>query len=478
MFKKETYVSRRAGLLASMAKEGARGLAVFVGNAEAAQNYRGNDYKFRQDSNFLYFWGIDAPMFAATLDLESGEACIYADDVDIDDIIWMGPMPSVASMAAGVGVGRSKPYAEFELDVAQARTAGRDIHFLAQSRWYNALKLSRLVDCRPEELFTAGKKGSPKASAALTRSVIAMRLVKSEEEIALIDHACDLGYEMHSEARRNIRPGRIEQEVVGAMEGVGLACGWGTSFATILTQHGEIFHCHSHDCVIEEGRLMVVDAGVESNDHYASDFTRTYPTGGRFTGQQRDIYQIVYECNELAYSLTRPGIAYRDVHLAVAEHMLDGLGQLGLVHGNPAEMAAAGVAGLFMPHGLGHNMGMDVHDMEDLGEDLVGYDSDQQRSSQLGLGSLRMARRLVPGNVLTDEPGIYFIPDLIELWRKEGKAAQWVDYDALRAYYKFGGIRLEDDVLVTADGARRLGGRRLPIAPDEVEEAMRREREL
>ena len=478
MFKKESYVSRRSALLASMADKGAKGIALFIGNAEAAQNYRGNDYKFRQDSSFLYFWGIDAPMFAAILDLESGEPCLYGDDVDIDDIIWMGPMPSVASMAASVGVTASKPYGDFDRDVLKAVAAGRPLHFLAQSRWYNAVKLSRLAGCSPEELFTAGKKGSPLASPALTASVIALRLVKSDEEIAAIDHACELGYDMHSAARRNIRVGRIEQEVVGAMEGVGLAGGWGTSFATILTQHGEIFHCHSHDCDIEEGKLMVVDAGVESNAHYASDFTRTYPTGGRFSAKQRDIYDIVCSCNELAFSLTRPGIAYRDVHLAVAEQMLDSLGQLGLVHGDPAEMAAEGVAGLFMPHGLGHNMGMDVHDMEDLGEDLVGYDSDQKRSSQLGLGSLRMARRLVPGNVLTDEPGIYFIPDLIELWRKEGKAAQWVDFDALRDYYDFGGIRLEDDVLVTADGARRLGSRRLPITSGEVEEAMRKDREL
>lgn len=477
MFNKETYIARRAALLASMAEKGAKGIAVFIGNAEAAQNYRGNDYKFRQDSSFLYFWGIDAPLFAAVLDLESGESCLYGDDVDIDDIIWMGPMPTVASMAAGVGVAASRTYAEFDADVLKAKAAGREIHFLAQSRWYNAVKLSRLCGCAPEELFTAGKKGSPKASMALTQSVIALRLVKSEEEIEAIDHACDLGYEMHTAARRHIIPGRIEQEAVGAMEGVGLGKGWGTSFATILTQHGEIFHCHTHDCVIEEGRLMVVDAGVESNIHYASDFTRSYPTSGRFTSRQRDIYQIVYECNELAYSLIKPGVAYRDVHLKVAEKMLERLGALGLVHGDPAEMAAEGVAGLFMPHGLGHNMGMDVHDMEDLGEDLVGYDSDQKRLEQLGLGSLRMARRLVPGNVITDEPGIYFIPDLIELWKKEGIAAQYVDYGALEAYYDFGGIRLEDDVLVTEDGARRLGARRLPIAPDDVEAAMAADRE-
>ena len=256
------------------------------------------------------------------------------------------------------------------------------------------------------------------------------------------------------------------------MEGVTLSQGWGTSFATILTQHGEIFHCHSHACPVEAGRLLLVDAGAESNEHYASDHTRTYPSGGRFTPRQRDIYQIVYECNELAFSLTKPGVAYRDVHIAAVRHMLDRLGQLGLVSGDIDEMVADGIGGLFMPHGLGHNMGLDVHDMEDLGENLVGYDDDQSRSSQLGLGSLRMARRLVPGNVITDEPGIYFIPALIAQWKAAGADKGRVCYDALEQYLDFGGIRLEDDVLVTPDGARRLGSRRLPIAPDDVEQAM------
>ena len=277
---------------------------------------------------------------------------------------------------------------------------------------------------------------------------------------------------MHTIARDAIRVGVVEQDIVGKMEGFALAKGWGVSFPTILTQHGEIFHNHSHDCVIEPGRLLVIDAGVESNESYASDFTRTYPTGGRFTRQQREIYTLVYECNEAAFGMIRPGVAYRDVHLAVARQMLEGLKGLGLVRGDVDEMVAAGVAGLFMPHGLGHNMGLDVHDMEDLGEDLVGYDDDQRRSPQLGLGSLRMARRLRPGNVLTDEPGIYFIPALIEKWKSEGTNAAFVNFSKLEAYYNFGGIRLEDDVLVTAEGARRLGPNRLPIAPDAVEAAM------
>lgn len=465
MFEKEVYIARRKALTDRLAGE--KGIVLFLGNVEAPAQYKDNCYKWRQDSNWLYFFGIDEPRFAATIDLESGEETIYADDFSIDDIIWMGPMPSVQSQAEAVGVGKTAPYSALS-----GAVKGRKVHFLPTSRYYNAMLMGSLLGLDPSEVTSNGKKGCVKASRALVDAVISMRLVKEQREIDQIDAACTIGHEMHTTARRGIRPGIVEQEIVGRMEGVTLSKGWGVSFATILTQHGEIFHCHSHDSIVEPGKLMVIDAGAENNMHYASDFTRTYPTSGKFSGKQRDIYQTVYECNELAFGMIRPGVAYRDVHLAVAAHMLDNLGQLGIVSGNPEELAARGIAGLFMPHGLGHNMGLDVHDMEDLGEDLVGYDSDQTRSTQLGLGSLRMARRLVPGNVITDEPGIYFIPDLIKLWKQERTDGGCVNYEKLEPYFDFGGIRLEDDVLVTGDGARRLGSKRLPIAPDEVEAAM------
>ena len=473
MFAKEIYVGRRKALLESLKGEG--GIAIFIGNVEAPAQYRDNAYKFRQDSTWLYLFGLDEPRFAAIMDLDTGSETIYADDFDIDDIIWMGPQPSVASLAESVGVASSAPYAGFAAAVRAAAAAGRKVHFVPATRYYAAATLATLLGGSFSDYFSAGKKGCPLASEPLVRSLVAMRLVKSPEEIALLDAAGAIGFRMHTTARRHIKVGRIEQEAVGAMEGECLKLGWGVSFPTILTQHGEIFHCHSHDCTIEPGRLMVVDAGAESNAHYASDHTRTYPTGGKFTTKQRDIYQLVYEANELAFSLTRPGIEYRDVHIAACRHMLEGLRELDLVRGNVDDMVDAGIAGLFMPHGLGHNMGLDVHDMEDYGEDLVGYGPGQARSSQLGLGSLRMARALEPGNVVSDEPGIYFIPDLIELWKKEGTDRGMVNYDKLKGYYDFGGIRLEDDVLVTPGGARRIGEKRLPIAPDDVESAMANE---
>lgn len=459
MFSKEVYVARRKELFKKLSDQS--GIVVFLGNVEAPAQYRDNCYKWRQNSTWLYYWGIDEPRFAAVMDLDNGTETIFADDFEVDDIIWTGPMPSVASQAASVGVGNSAPYSKLDWVVSEAIVKGRKIHTVPPYRYYNTLKLQQL--------------GITESSEALVKAIVSMRLVKDAMEIAEIDNACDLGQQMHTVARRGVKLGVIEQQIVGDMEGVALAKGWGVSFPTILTQHGEIFHCHAHDKEIEPGKLLVIDAGVENNNHYASDFTRTYPTGGKFTTKQREIYQIVYECNELAFSLTKPGTAYRDVHLAMAAHMLEGLKALDLVRGDVPQMVADGIAGLFMPHGLGHNMGMDVHDMEDLGEDLVGYDPDQKRSTQLGLGSLRMARRLVPGNVITDEPGIYFIPALIEKWKQEGKAKDVVNYAKLESYYDFGGIRLEDDVLVTPDGARRLGPNRLPIAPDDIETVMNQE---
>ncbi len=459
MFAKEVYVRRRATLLRKMQEAGAKGLILFVGNAEAPAQYKDNCYKWRQDSSWLYFMGLDEPLMAAVLDIDAGTETLFADDVDIDDIIWMGPQPSVRSKADAVGVAQTQPYGALEATVAKALAAGRTLHFLPPSRYYNTLKLQQLVPGR-------------KPSEALIKAVISLRLVKEDIEIEAIDAACALGYEMHSVARDAIVPGIIEQDIVGKMEGVALAKGWGVSFPTILTQHGETLHNHIHDKIIEPGKLMVIDAGVESNEHYASDFTRTYPTSGKFTTKQREVYQIVYDCNELAFQMARPGITYREVHLATARKMLEGLSALGLVKGDLDEMVAKGIAGLFQPHGLGHNMGLDVHDMEDLGENLVGYDPDQQRAKQLGLGSLRMARRLVPGHVITDEPGIYFIPALIEKFKKEGLGGGFVNYAKLESYYDFGGIRIEDDVLITATGARRLGPKRLPASPEEVEAAM------
>ena len=481
MFGKEIYSERRRTLAAKMretAAEGKAGIAVFIGNSEAPQNYRGNDYKFRQESSFLYFWGTDEPGFCAIIDFDSGSETLYGDDFDIDDIIWMGPQESVADKAGRAGATGHGTAERFTLDVQKALAAGRRIHFLPASRYCNTLKISSLLGISPEDTrktapVSALPGGRPAhASEELVKAVISMRLIKQQCEIEEIDKACEICYLMHTAARQGCKPGVHEQEIAGRMDGITLSKGWGVSFATILSQHGETLHNHSHDGIITPGKLLLVDAGAESGTHYAADFTRTYPCSGKFTRMQADIYDIVESCNALAFSLAKPGTAYRDIHLAVEKLMLESLASLGIVRGNADDMVQAGVAGLFMPHGLGHNMGIDVHDMEDLGENLVGYDEDQTRAGRLGLGSLRMARKLRPGHVVTDEPGIYFIPALIDKWKAEGTDRGFVNYSALEKYRDFGGIRLEDDLLITENGARYLGFRRLPIKASDVEEAM------
>ena len=478
MFESNVYVNRRHALLSQMASrtsDASRGIAVFLGNVDAPTNYRGNDYKFRQDSNFLYFWGVDEPWFAAILDLDSGEECLYGNDVDIDDIIWMGPQPTVASKGDAIGCASTAPLAEFDKAVAAAVAAGRPVHFLPPARYYNQMKLSELTGISSALVRKVAPVAAGGASEELVKSVVALRLIKEQCEIEELDKAAEIGYWMHTEARRGCKPGVLEQEIVGRMEGVTYSKGWGPSFTTILSQNGETLHNHSHHQIITPGRLLVVDAGAESNTHYASDFTRTYPCSGKFTTKQREIYDIVQQANDYAYSLTKPGTTYWDVHYATARFLLEGLRAVDLVRGDVDEMLPLGISGLFMPHGLGHNMGMDVHDMEDLGENYVGYAEDQKRHPLLGLGNLRMARRLEPGHVVTDEPGIYFIPALIEQWKREGTDKGFVNYEKLAGYYDFGGIRLEDDVLVTVDGARRLGSQRLPITSSDIEDVMANE---
>lgn len=472
MFSKDIYIARRKALVQKMQEQGAQGIAVFLGNADAAMNYEGNAYTFRQDSSFLYFWGIAEPGFAASINLENGKECIYGDDVDIDDIIWMGPQKPVAEKAAEVGVGRSAARKDFNLAVEFALQNDVPVHFLPSGRNYNRAVMAELTGTAPAKVYEKAPYDEGDyvhASLELIRAVIALRLVKEECEIAEIDKACDLGVLMHTVGRKGCRVGALEKEIAAAMDGFAISKGWGVSFPTILSQNGQILHGHDHSLTITDGRLLLIDAGLVLDNYYCSDFTRTIPCGGRFTAKQREIYDIVEAGNALAYEMAAPGVRYMDVHKAVCRKMLEGLRDLGLVSGDLDEMNAEGICGMFMPHGLGHNMGLDVHDMEDLGEDFVGYDDDQQRIRQLGIGSLRMARTLVPGHVITDEPGIYFVPALWDYFKKNKLDKGFVNFDKLASYADFGGIRLEDDLLITADGCRHLGTTRLPIKSADVE---------
>ncbi|MCI1719715.1 MAG: aminopeptidase P family protein [Bacteroidales bacterium] len=462
MFTKAVYAARRQRL----AKDVAKGIILILGNSDAPSNYPDNCYTFRQDSNFLYFFGLNDPDLAAVIDAETGEEIIFGNDVSIDDIIWMGPQASIADKAASVGVKKSRKYADLQKYLTAAKKAKKEIHFTPPYRYHNMILLNSLLGLPIDSL----KK---KASVTLIKAIVAQRIVKDKYEIEEIDKACNIGYAMHFTAMKLAKLGMLEQELAGLMDGIAMQHGSKVSFPTILSQNGETLHNHLHNQILTKDRLIVIDAGAENNMNYCSDNTRTIPSSGKFTQQQKEIYNIVSDANNLAFKLSKPGVAYLDVHLAVYRLFAERLKELGLMKGDVDEAVANGAPALFMPHGLGHNMGLDVHDMEDLGEDYVGYGSAAKRNKQFGLASLRMARKLVPGNVVTDEPGIYFIPALIEKWKKEKINASFINFSKLKDYYHFGGIRLEDDVLITPDGCRLLGAKRLPITVKDVEREMK-----
>ncbi len=458
MFTSDTYQQRRLRLREQLSS----GLILLLGNMEASMNYPANAYRFRQDSSFLYFFGIDEPSLAGVIDVDAGTETLFGDDITVDDIIWMGPQPSMREKAGSVGVQQIAPYSKLAEAIREAVKKGRNIHFLPPYRSANKILLQDMLGIAPAE-----QKG--KASPELIRAVVNLRICKDACEISELDFVCNLGYEMHVAAMKMCKAGVKERDIAGMMEGIALSKGYTVSFPIILSQNGETLHNHDHSQTLTDGRLLVIDAGVESLTHYASDHTRTLPAGGRYTAKQKDIYNIVLAANNHAMNMAKPGITYRSVHLEAAKIITKGLQSLGLMKGDVEESVAVGAHALFMPHGLGHQMGLDVHDMEDLGENYVGYDDETQRSQQFGLGSLRMGRKLQVGHVVSDEPGIYFIPALIEQWKKENKLTQFINYDKVAGYIGFGGIRLEDDLLITENACRLLGDKRIPITTEEVE---------
>ncbi len=460
MFSKETYINRRNALKAIVKS----GLILIPGNEDSAMSYPANTYHFRQDSNFLYFFGLNHPHFIGLIDIDNNTDYILGDDIEIDDIIWMGPQPSVKSLAEQVGVTHTDKYnAVYEL-VKNAVAQGRKIHFLPAYRGEQKLFYQNLLGIHPDFLANY-------YSTELIKAVVELRSVKDNDEITEIEKAIETGYEMHVTAMKMCKPGIMESDIAGAIEGIAIARGSMVSFPVILSQNGETLHNHSHGNKLEAGRLMLTDAGAETMMNYCSDFTRTIPVSGKFTQQQREIYQLVLDANIKAIELSAPGIRYLDVHLATAKIIVSGLKDLGLMKGDVDEAVAQGAHALFFPHGLGHMMGMDVHDMEGLGEDFVGYDETISRSNQFGTAYLRLAKALKPGFVFTDEPGIYFIPALIDLWKKENKFTDFINYDKLDAYRSFGGIRIEDDLLVTENGCKVLG-KPIPKTVKEIEETV------
>ena len=462
MFDKDTYIRRRAELKKLVGK----GIVVLFGNNEAPANYPANSYApMRQDSTFLYFLGQHREGMVGIINIDNDEEWLLGNDIDVEDIVWMGYTPSVSELAEQVGVTRTAPLSALKEVVNNASSRNTPVHFLPPYRHDTMILIMDLLGIHPQEQ-------KQKASLPLIKAVVQMRSIKEQQEIEAIERACDVGYEMHTTAQRLIRPGITERFIGGQVDGVARSLAQGVSFATIFSQHGEIMHGSPSDSMLTDGRLALCDAGCELND-YCSDHTRTMPVNGHFTQQQLEIYSIVEACHDYVLEVAKPGVKYSDVHFAVCRMMTERLKELGLMKGDTDEAVKAGAHAMFLPHGLGHMMGMDVHDMEGLGQIYVGFDEETRPNlEQFGTNCLRMGRRLQEGFVLTDEPGIYFIPHLMDLWRKEGHCKEFLNFDRMEQYKDFGGIRIEDDLLITHDGCRFLGTKRIPYHPKDLETIM------
>jgi len=460
MFVTETYIKRRQKLK----KDVGSGLLLIPGNEEAPMNYPSNTYTYRQDSSFLYYFGLDRDGLFGIIDIDNDKEIIFGYDFTIDDIVWMGPQPKIVDSAKAVGIDETYPLEELEKYIAKAKSSGQTIHFLPQYRFQNKIRLEKLLGIKSYEVDSH-------RSESFTRAVINQRSVKSDEEIKEIEYALDISYDMYTTAMKLASDGMKERDIYGMMNGIANSLGRGVSFPVICSIHGETLHNHYYENTMEDGQLLLIDSGAESLLHYASDITRTFPVNGKFSDKQKDIYNIVLKSQLTAIDATKPGIRFREVHLKTAEVIAEGLKEVGLMKGDPMEAVEQGAHALFFPHGLGHAMGLDVHDLEGLGENLVGYDEKTKRSDQFGLAYLRFAKDLVPGYVLTVEPGIYFIPELIDMWKAENKLSDFINYDKVEEYKSFGGIRIEDDIVVTDSGCRVLGKNPIPKEVSEVEAA-------
>jgi len=456
MFPTHTYENRRRALMSKF--DG--GLLLFPGNSESPMNYADNCYTFRQDSSFLYYFGLDQPDLTAVVDLDEGLTAIYGDELTIDDVVWMGDLPTIADRAEQVEVSSVRPRVKLAEAVERAVAAGRPVHFLSPYRADVRQQLSSLLNLSPEAI-------ADHASLELTRAVINQRNIKSGEEIVEIERAVTTSVEMHVAAMRMARPGMRESDIAAEVERIALAAGGGISFPVIATVNGQTLHNHFHGNTLAEGDLFLLDAGAQTGMRYAGDLSSTFPVSPRFSDRQRVIYEIQVASYNTAIDMLEPGVRFRDIHFAACRVIADGMKDLGLMKGDMGDAVEAGAHAMFFPCGLGHMMGLDVHDMENLGEVWVGWNG-EPKSTQFGLKSLRLGRELEPGHVVTIEPGIYFVPQLMDLWRAEGHNAEFLDFDQLDEWRHFGGLRNEEDFLITADGARRLGPAK-PVTVDEIE---------
>jgi len=457
MFPGDTYITRRNRLRTQVES----GLILLPGNDESPMNFAANAYPFRQDSTFLYFFGLDLPGLAAVLDLDGGSECVFGDDPDFEEIVWSGPQPLLRDRCEHVGIACTASKDKLAEVLSEAVRLKRPVHFLPQDRPENILKIWRWLGMAPDSM-------ARHVSEPLIRAVVQQRSIKSPEEIEQIEVALAVSCEMHTTAMRMARPGVVEREIAGAMEAVAISHGVRLAFPTVFSRHGETLHNPYHDNLLKAGDIVVNDSGAESPLHYASDITRTLPIAGRFSPRQREIYSIVRTAQERCLAAAKPGVEWHEVHRLACVALMEGLKDLGIAKGHPQEAVAAGAHTLFFPCGVGHMMGLDVHDMRTLGEDYVGYTDRIRRNPEFGWRSLRLAKSVEPGFVVTVEPGIYFMAHLIDRWKAERKCEPFIDYDRLEAWRNSHGTRIEDDILITQDGCRVLGPR-IPKSIEEVE---------
>jgi len=443
--KRDLFLQRRKNLSAKIGK----GLALFIGNNEVPMNYNANCYHFRQDSTFLYFFGLDLPGLVGIIDLETGQSTLFGDNRSVDDVIWMGDCSPLEELAESVGIDQVLPTERIASTLQEALQKRRKIHFLPFYQYQAQLSLQKWLGiCVQVQKYYASEE--------LIRAIVDLREIKSEEEISEIRRAVEVSAHCYKKIRDVLRPGLFEYQIVAECEYISTLNGCRFSFIPIVTRNGQILHNHYYGNRLEDGDMLLIDSGVETALGYASDITRTLPVSGTFSKEQRQIYDLVLKMQLSAIEMIRPGVSYRDVHLRAAQVLIEGLKEIGLMRGKSEDAVAAGAHALFFPHGLGHMLGLDVHDMENLGENYVGYDQTISRSEQFGLAYLRLAKKLQPGFVLTVEPGIYFIPALITQWKKQGLHQEFIDYERVQNYLHFGGIRIEDDILVTSNGYENL----------------------
>ena len=454
MFKKEIFIQRREQLKKTLGS----GICLFLGNDECGMNYKDNAYDFRQDSTFLYYFGLPYAGLNAVINIDEDETLIFGDEISIDHIVWMGAQPTLKEKSERVGVQKVLPSTQLPIYLQNAAVIGQHVRFLPAYRAEHELKLMEWLSLPiPQQM----------PSVDFIKAVVNMRNYKTEEEITEIEKACLITADMHIAAMKAVRVEMKEYEIVAKINEVALAAGGRLSFPIIATVNGQILHNHYHENTIREGDMFLVDAGAETGMGYCGDMSSTVPAGAKFTSRQKDVYDIQVASHMAAVEALRPGVYFRDVYDLSAKIICEGMKSLGLMKGDMDEAVQIGAHAMFFPCGLGHMMGLDVHDMENLGEVWVGYDG-EPKSTQFGRKSLRLARKLEPGFVLTIEPGIYFIPELIDLWKADRKFADFINYEQLESYREFGGIRNEEDYLITQTGARLLG-KKIPLTTDEVE---------